>query len=529
MSVNLGAIIWTAVRALLKFVLTAAAGTILARKGLLDSQGSRALSQAVINVFLPCLIFSKIVVGIDNSMGKEIGILVLTAILYMAIGMVFGYITRLVTQCPRGWENGILAAGCFSNWGDLPLVMLGTITQSAPFSGQAALDKSFAYITIFIFMQTIVFFNLGTAMVQRDFKFPIPDEERASHARSRLAENKSKISSMLQSIQERASLWKTKMENTSPTQNVPLETISTVTATIPPVERLTGARPMSPLQPGAALGFVRSGSTESLRLKPVTSGLLDHGDMHALFDPQEITRLPSARSKSKSGTAEPEKRPSSSAASSTAASDERTGWQRNKHVALVILKRFLSPPSAATLLAFPIAMLTPLKQLFTHLSAADPTTTLQVSMPDGPDGQPPLAFITDTTNFIGGATVPCSLLILGYALSRLRIKRGEPIPAVRSAIVLGLLKLVVSPIIGIAWMQFLSGKLMAPSDLVLRLVLVLPAATPTATSLMYVTQIFATEGRELETQSLGVVLLVQYALLGFTLTITVVYTLNLIS
>lgn len=152
-----------------------------------------------------------------------------------------------------------------------------------------------------------------------------------------------------------------------------------------------------------------------------------------------------------------------------------------------------------------------------------------VDIPNAPDGQPPLAFITDTTNFIGGATVPSSLLILGYALSRLRIRRGERIPALSSAVVLGLLKLVVGPIIAIAWMQFLARTLINPTDLVLRLVLVLPAATPTATSLMYVTQIFATEGRESETQSLGVVLLLQYALLGITLTITVVYTLNLIS
>jgi predicted permease len=520
MAVQLGSLIWTAVRALLKFILTALCGYILARRGLLDSHGSRALSQAVMNIFLPALIFSKIVLGIDNSLGKEVGIIALTSILHMAMGLVFGYMTRFTTRCPRGWENGLLAAGCFSNTGDLPIVLLGTITQAPPFSGQSASDKSVAYISIYIFMQTIVFFNLGTAMVQRDFAKAIPDEEACPEG---VGSAKHKGLGHLLKASHR--IFGRRLTHAPVT--MPVTYLAPPLATIAQEKRLPKSRQASagPLSPGEALGLARSGSIDSLRLQPVTSGMLNHGDLHAHLDPQQITREPSKRRTEESTL---RTQPSSSDLSTTAA-EEQSFWQRSRPLLTTIMWRFLSPPSAATLLAFLIAMITPLKQLFTHLPASESNLRMIVDIPNAPDGQPPLAFITDTTNFIGGATVPSSLLILGYALSRLRIRRGERIPALSSAVVLGLLKLVVGPIIAIAWMQFLARTLINPTDLVLRLVLVLPAATPTATSLMYVTQIFATEGRESETQSLGVVLLLQYALLGITLTITVVYTLNLIS
>jgi predicted permease len=65
-----------------------------------------------------------------------------------------------------------------------------------------------------------------------------------------------------------------------------------------------------------------------------------------------------------------------------------------------------------------------------------------------PDGQPPLAFVIDTANFVGAACVPIGLICLGSALACLRVRAGEAFP--RGAIAaLALAKMVVTPFLGI--------------------------------------------------------------------------------
>lgn len=90
------------------------------------------------------------------------------------------------------------------------------------------------------------------------------------------------------------------------------------------------------------------------------------------------------------------------------------------------------------------------------------------------------------------------------------------------------LKLIVMPIIAIAWTQFLSSSRLMSSidDKVLKLVMILPSAVPSATSLLYITQIMAPEGRDENVKYISVFLVIQYLMVGITLTITTVYTLN---
>lgn len=59
----------------------------------------------------------------------------------------------------------------------------------------------------------------------------------------------------------------------------------------------------------------------------------------------------------------------------------------------MFLASVMMPSSFAILISFPIAIISPLKALFVHV----PGTTI----PDAPDGQPPLAFIMDAAQFIG--------------------------------------------------------------------------------------------------------------------------------
>ena len=329
--------------------------------------------------------------GIDQSRLPQVGVLVITSVLYMLIGLVFGYIVRTVTKIPQGWRYGVLAAGAFSNWGDLPLVLIGTIVSTAPFNGAIDEAKGLSYVAVYIFVQTTVLFPMnGIWLVGRDFK---PAENELTHVTS--------------------------------------------------------------------------------------AGIMEIGESHALVSKATL-----------------------------------------RSTIISFAWKLVSPPSLATLIGFVVAVVPQLRALF--------VSDMDWTYPTAPDGSPPLDFLIDVMDFIGAGSVPSSLLILGYSLSRLKLSK---MPVLKGAILMAILKMAVLPIIAICWTQLLAThtSLVAKEDLVLRLVMILPSAVPTATSLLYITQILAPAGREEGIECLSVFLVIQYALLGITLSITVVYTLNLIT
>lgn len=140
---------------------------------------------------------------------------------------------------------------------------------------------------------------------------------------------------------------------------------------------------------------------------------------------------------------------------------------------ITFLKSFLNMPTIAILLAFPIALISPLKALFvlvpgTHISPA-------------PDGQPPLAFLMDTATFIGAASVPIGLICLGSALARLKVPSGRwsslPLGAITSFAVA---KILITPVLGVLICEsvFVRVGLIPKDNKVLRFVCMYAMALP---------------------------------------------------
>lgn len=104
---------------------------------------------------------------------------------------------------------------------------------------------------------------------------------------------------------------------------------------------------------------------------------------------------------------------------------QRPKFVRILHLILTHVHSFcrsmLSPPSLSILIAFPIAFIPQLKYLFVLPSPSDGPAASRVHIPLAPDGQAPLAFIIDTANFIGAASIPLGLICLGSALATMKI------------------------------------------------------------------------------------------------------------
>lgn len=129
------------------------------------------------------------------------------------------------------------------------------------------------------------------------------------------------------------------------------------------------------------------------------------------------------------------------------------------------LKSFLTPTSIAIIISFPIALIPNLKALFVEVPGTH--------IPPAPDGQPPLAFLLDSTTFAGAASVPIGLVCLGSSLARLPFpQRGQwkalPLGAV---IWIAIGKLLIIPILGLLICQGLTNVgFISKEDKVLRLV-----------------------------------------------------------
>ena len=122
------------------------------------------------------------------------------------------------------------------------------------------------------------------------------------------------------------------------------------------------------------------------------------------------------------------------------------------------LHSLFTPASIAIFISFPVALIPKLKALFVVVPGT--------YMPSAPDGQPPLAFVMDTTSFIGAASVPLGLICLGSSLARLPIpKKGEwrtlPLGAISS---LAVGRMLLMPVIGVLICEGLTNAGIIPED-----------------------------------------------------------------
>lgn len=142
----------------------------------------------------------------------------------------------------------------------------------------------------------------------------------------------------------------------------------------------------------------------------------------------------------------------------------------------VFFLSLFSPPTIALICALVIALVPKLKSLFIR----DPTSTFA---PTAPDSLPPLSIILDTATFVGNASVPLGLFVLGAALARMKLVRPLRKLPLRSIGALAVAKLVVLPFIGHFLVEGLrKAGLVQDDNYVLRFVLVYFSAVPTATT-----------------------------------------------
>ncbi|CCE63642.1 hypothetical protein TPHA_0F01580 [Tetrapisispora phaffii CBS 4417] len=186
---------------------------------------------------------------------------------------------------------------------------------------------------------------------------------------------------------------------------------------------------------------------------------------------------------------------------------------------IFFLKNCLRPASMAVIIALICAFIPWVKALFV-------TTDTTPYIPNAPDLKPPLSFIIDFTGYVGAASVPFGLLLLGATLGRLSV--GELYPGFwKTASLLVILRQCVMPIFGVLWCDRLvkAGWVNWEDDRMLLFVIAITWSLPTMTTLIYFTASYTSPDVEkpVQMECVSFFLMIQYPLLVVSLPFLVTY------
>lgn len=480
--IAIGTIIWLAVKPLIRLLICLLSGIILTKRDLFPAAAARTIGQIIINVCFPFLLFSKIVPAFDSSNIHFIGPLALVAVLYHVIGITIAWSIKQFCWVPHRFRYGFLAAGAWSNIGDIPTAVLLGLTSSPPFNSSTDSNTAIAYLSVFLIVFNITVFSCGGhKLVLMDYQGPDldPEQDRAltqirrRHIFRRLCDLRGTVPlGTIKPDPEHAH------QNSEPVSSTGDQEKIEADHRVPVPAEITEVRTDSP--------------TPTIIDIVVDSKHEKHTNDSAVPTPSRITKLTSFLDP--------------------------------------VFKSLLSPPSLSILIAIPISIVVPLKALFL------PVNQQSIVIPTLPDGQPPLSFLLDAAQFIGSAAVPLGLICLGGALARLHLPappdaslsssspsrstrffnsfKGLPLTSIT---LLALSKLILVPIFGMLIVQSLvSHNIIPKDDKVLRLVCLICACLPTSTTQVYLTQVYSGTG---QVEWLGAYLVPQYVLMVLTMTV----------
>ncbi|KAJ3109752.1 Protein M3 [Phlyctochytrium bullatum] len=476
-----GQIVWASTRPILKLIFIMLVGAYMSKRRTLTPEGSKMIATVLIWVLYPCLLFTKVVQGIDQSNLPQFGIMTAASLINLAIGLVVGYMVLRMTNPPVGFRYGAVLAVAMGNHGDLPIAIVLTLCELPPFKPGDS-SKGVAYISGFLCLTNLFFFSIGYKLFGQDFRdrmalLPAPATSDSDASSDTAVEGRLTVS-----------------EDTPPT--------------LAPATKAKEAE----AEAGAAAG-VGSGSASSTVVVVegaeaaggvVTDSVAVVGEVRKPGVWARAKRVAAGAGKRLRGLVAKEGRP--------IFSENTWFW----------IKSLANLANIATVVGLTVAVVPALKSLFQY---TNPLTNASTSIKPTPSAsEPPFLFLFEIFEFLGAAAIPFGLLNLGAALGRLSVRSLLP---VRISLSIAFSRLVVLPVIGFGLVAALTtGGVLDSNDRVLRFILMIQAAVPTASSTVFLTQMWHPKG---EADHIASVVLVQYCLAAFTMIASLAIALSMVS
>jgi len=507
-SISLGTVIYTAVKPIFKIYFIILCGFFLGKKNILTVETARNVSDIVVSLILPCLVFNKIVTNIENSDIKQIGIVVLISLILFGIGGIGALLIYYITKSPKYWKGGCIMVGLCPNISDLPIAYLTTLSSGLVFSEQDG-DMGVAYICIFTTVQVFMQFNMGCfKLIGWDIEQQHKNEDIENSANSKNQLNKDEPTTNTS-----ATTTYSNNNDQNSNDNSSSSSSSSTRSTTPYDSNQNQVFPLESLE------RITSTTAHSLNTNATSNLSLRHARSQSINDVineySQASRILSGKSQPTPGEFTDLKTVPTINKSSSKSIKNRS---KSLKFLLFILDNFKRPLSISLIVAIIIAMIPWIKALFVSFD--------QVKLPNAPDGKPPLSFIMDFTGYLANACVPLGLLILGSTLSRLKIGT-MPSGYWQTPLALSILRLIILPIIGVVINTRLNKIGWFDNDKILQFVCTIVFGLPNATSLIYLTAFYTPlEGEHKQMDYLALTYIIEYPLLAISLPFLTTFTIK---
>ena len=148
------------------FIITLA-GVFLVRSKIISKDALPFLGKIIIYMFLPCLLFNKIVASISWEKLTEYWVFPVTCVIYILLGLLIGWITIKICKPRKEIKSGALAAIAFNNSGYIPIALVSAITTIFPvfISDPQAKDKAIAFVAIYLIGFSPLLWTVGYSLI----------------------------------------------------------------------------------------------------------------------------------------------------------------------------------------------------------------------------------------------------------------------------------------------------------------------------------------------------------------------------
>ncbi|KAJ3180432.1 Protein M3 [Geranomyces variabilis] len=209
-------LLWSAVRPICKLAINMALGTLLARAGLLTSAGSKVLAVVLIWVAYPCLLFTKVVQGVDRENLPQVGLMTICAAFYIALGWFLGWGVQRWTKPPKSFWHGAVAATALGNTGDLTLAVVISVGDSYPFNSGDSV-RGVAYVSAYLLLSNLATFTVIYHQIGKDFV--VAEKEAVAAAEVSLGDTRVATSNSITTAHEELALER--RDTRSATESLP--------------------------------------------------------------------------------------------------------------------------------------------------------------------------------------------------------------------------------------------------------------------------------------------------------------------
>ncbi|KAL1726673.1 auxin efflux carrier [Schizophyllum commune] len=524
MAQSAGYLIYAGCMPLIKMYIGFFLGFVVSKKGMFTPAASRGLSQVMLNVSLPGLIFSSIVPSFNNSNISAMGPLALLAIVYQVLGFISGLVIRELCYVPRNFWQGILVACGLSNWGNLPTAVVVTLMAQSPFDPSTDVELGISFISIFILVNNITFWVIGAARsLAWDYLPGVPQGEAAL---VRVPWHEKPVGRLIARyvLHKHVEELNAKKELDAPCKEMDVSTVEKGVLDQPDILRGAAALDVAPVTQ-AEEAFAENAAEDpdiqlarrSSRLSSSAVSARGRRPSVNLQRPRTVPGAPPPSLASRSASVASARKSvanksiAESSSHSVAEDSHAPGfWERALPRTVLRTLHYaeaLFHPTVVTIcISLPCALVPELKALF--VNTGNPSW-------HGPDGNPPLYFILDTASLLGQLVVPSGLILLGASFARIKLPRPLsrlPLPAMVFSTAV---KLIVIPVAGVFIVEAMVGGGMIPKDAKAeRFVATFLSGTPALVNQLMVTSLYA--GPDADLNTVSAFLLFQYSFMFFS-------------